>query len=149
MKGFHQHRKGNDTGNLTVSCDSNVDGEIDEDDKIVRGGGYLENPPSPTSPFTPSPRRIRIGRVAKGRSIPHSDDTYARPEVFHERNSLEFRGIVEVRVHGNLRTSESEWIPDAIAWFPAELHKIRVGKTSKTIWAQVMGCRLSSQPHPD
>jgi hypothetical protein len=144
MKGFHHHRKGIESGNLTVSCEfensceANTSCDVDAENKDTRASENLESPPSPTSPFTPSPRRIHLSRVTKGRSAPKSAQDNIYYDGSHERVSVESRSMVEVSVSGCLRTSMSSWISDALAWFPAEILHIRREERLNSIWVQVI-----------
>ena len=133
MFAFSKHRPGKFTENLTVSCDSDFD--TDTEDKDISVGQLSQSPPSPTSPFTPSPRRICLSRAKANSSLRRTVEDDSRLDVDTTTRVRERREFAEVLVHGVLRGSSS-WTA-ATAWFPAELHYVYKETASDRVWVQV------------
>ncbi len=124
---------------LKVSCDDdNENYRLAKENVLASECYHPQSPPSPTSPFSPSPRRLRLGGAPGGTSAREALVDHCGRNSFTTPIKKEQHILVEFLVCGNLRTADASWLPNASAWFPAELHQVHRERTTKKIWAQVL-----------
>ena len=103
MKSLINHRSAKITGNyvpLTVSCDD--EDEVDHYSKEnTVGSSFFPStfrPPSPTSPFSPSPRRLRLGCAPDSGLVRESLDDHSEKSSFVTPSTTEQQILVEYLV---------------------------------------------------